>query len=779
MSEPEPLARRLRSPPRLTDLALGALGPLLITVAVLIVLKDFAFEGLFAGVGRDSRTYFLPNYCFTGRSIASGTVPAWNPYIMGGTVHAANPQSGWMHLPAMAFFSTLRCDLAARWFTIFQPWLAGVGLYWFLRVERASRVAATVGGLTLAMMTAGSDFFQSLPFMGAVAWATIALAGLARSFNAESLRGRIAWGILAAVAWGQIAAAHLSLVMVICTLPLVLYALTRAFVDVRRSGRSVWATLGHLASLALMFLMVNLAFLLPRLAYLPRTTVNLGYETLEALRRGADDGWILKLSIPPGVYLGAAVLLVFSAWAVRRLRPLAVCFTLYGLIAYVTSGNRFVEAFGSSLEGLPRADLYLHNPMRMRIGIVLAVPILVGLGTQAWLEAGSIARRVIPVLVAVGIWLVLPIVVGVEGGELTDPIVWAIIVGGVLVASLRWRAVVVALPLLLAIQLVYNGIPRTPPLHLPWSVRTALGGPWDTPHLEARSDVTLDAEAEITPGALVRRMQQEQGRYIDLDQHGPHLRAEAIAMVWGVETVAGYDPVQLARYWRFMGSLREQPKYTLSVLINLPRPVREVLQLRWALAPLNKPPAWDAFPVATEDRTALWEVDAPPRASLIGRWRTVPGGDAALDAVTSETFGAGSELILEDEVDLEPATGAVGTAEYQPATTQSNVVEVSAERDSILLIRDVYDDNWSAEIDGDPAPVLRADYLLQAVVVPEGDHTVVFRYRDPYIGYGVAGSLLSLAALGTLALVGDRLPWIRRRRRDDPRRSTAHQAEPA
>ena len=53
-------------------------------------------------------------------------------------------------------------------------------------------------------------------------------------------------------------------------------------------------------------------------------------------------------------------------------------------------------------------------------------------------------------------------------------------------------------------------------------------------------------------------------------------------------------------------------------------------------------------------------------------------------------------------------------------------------------------------MDGQPAPILRAYGALSAVVVPEGEHTVTFRFQPVSV---TAGAALSAAVwAGTLAL---------------------------
>jgi uncharacterized membrane protein YfhO len=57
---------------------------------------------------------------------------------------------------------------------------------------------------------------------------------------------------------------------------------------------------------------------------------------------------------------------------------------------------------------------------------------------------------------------------------------------------------------------------------------------------------------------------------------------------------------------------------------------------------------------------------------------------------------------------------------------------------------------WQAEVDGRPTPVHTANMLFRAVLIPEGDHTVVLRYRPPAVIWGLAVSAASLLVTGVM-----------------------------
>ena len=87
---------------------------------------------------------------------------------------------------------------------------------------------------------------------------------------------------------------------------------------------------------------------------------------------------------------------------------------------------------------------------------------------------------------------------------------------------------------------------------------------------------------------------------------------------------------------------------------------------------------------------------------------------------------------------------------------------VDATAPSLVVIRNSYDEGWSATVDGAPAEVLPADGFLQGVAVDAGHHEVALTYRDPAIGRGLAVSAVVWLALGA-AFAG--CAFVERRRR--------------
>jgi uncharacterized membrane protein YfhO len=94
------------------------------------------------------------------------------------------------------------------------------------------------------------------------------------------------------------------------------------------------------------------------------------------------------------------------------------------------------------------------------------------------------------------------------------------------------------------------------------------------------------------------------------------------------------------------------------------------------------------------------------------------------------------------------------SAAYRDLGPQAAVVRVQTPAPALVLIRNPYDPDWHATVDGRAAPIAPADYLMQGVMVPAGTHTIALAYDDPWIGYGLLGSAIAVALLAGAGVYG-------------------------
>lgn len=83
------------------------------------------------------------------------------------------------------------------------------------------------------------------------------------------------------------------------------------------------------------------------------------------------------------------------------------------------------------------------------------------------------------------------------------------------------------------------------------------------------------------------------------------------------------------------------------------------------------------------------------------------------------------------------------------------VYNTSSAKDGVAVFSDIYYPGWRATIDGQPADIARADYVLRAMNIPAGEHTVEMWF-DPqsiYVTESIAYASLALLLIGVMILV--------------------------
>ena len=185
--------------------------------------------------------------------------------------------------------------------------------------------------------------------------------------------------------------------------------------------------------------------------------------------------------------------------------------------------------------------------------------------------------------------------------------------------------------------------------------------------------------------------------------------------------IQGYSPVQVERYWRLVRRVDPQPIYYNSASFQTLEPaVLRLLAVNWLITREGTPPPAGAEPIATEGAYTLFRLpETQPRASIVYASRTAASPAAALEAVVDPAFDPSLDAVVEGAGPrIAQGTAPPGTAEYRETSPEDVRISVTSTAAGLLVIRNVYDQNWRATIEGRPAEVHQVDYLLQGVEIP-------------------------------------------------------------
>lgn len=89
------------------------------------------------------------------------------------------------------------------------------------------------------------------------------------------------------------------------------------------------------------------------------------------------------------------------------------------------------------------------------------------------------------------------------------------------------------------------------------------------------------------------------------------------------------------------------------------------------------------------------------------------------------------------------------------------IYNTSSPKDGVVVFSEIYYPGWQATIDGQPADIARANYILRAMNVPGGEHTIEmwFDPRSIHVTESIAYAALALLLIGIMVLV-----WMERRK---------------
>jgi hypothetical protein len=150
---------------------------------------------------------------------------------------------------------------------------------------------------------------------------------------------------------------------------------------------------------------------------------------------------------------------------------------------------------------------------------------------------------------------------------------------------------------------------------------------------------------------------------------------------------------------------------------------------------------------------------AQPRAWLVTHAEAVDSAEA-LARIRGESqvdFDPARTVLLEVKgndlphlsAGVIPPESTVQIQKYEPTYLQ---LETNVSTETVLVISEIFYPGWQATVDGQPARIMIADYLLRAVTLPAGKHTVEMRYLAPAASRGAIVSLLTLCLIVGLTI---------------------------
>ncbi len=275
---------------------------------------------------------------------------------------------------------------------------------------------------------------------------------------------------------------------------------------------------------------------------------------------------------------------------------------------------------------------------------------------------------------------------------------------------------------------------------------------------------TLDFRRWTAPDATMQYLMERQAsgeRFRILSLTGNQMLSgqDVRPALFGIELVGGHHPNDLARYRELIG-MRGSGSNLFFVdsegRLRFGFQTMSLLNVRYILWPVARTGVSlsDQLDVAARSTTLggqvideLYEIPAQPRAWLVGDAVVVPGPEA-VDTLLSDGFDLRRRVVLAEEPPVRLSGSTVsGSVGWMESGFNRIRLAVSSSGPAILVLSENWFPAWQATVNGDEAPVLRANHTLRAVPVPQGLSEVVLEYRSQALKAGLTVSLMSLLVL--------------------------------
>jgi len=687
---------------------------------------------------------FVPWLRFAAAAVRQGRLPLWNPTLFAGIPFVANPQPALFYPPTwLALFLAPTHALALS--LVFHVWLAGVGMSAWLRSEAASESGAFLGaivfafsGYTFARIQAGH-----LGVLACGAWLPLILWACRRALERRSWR----WAILGGAPLGLAFLAGHPATFVYVALTLAAYAAFCAWRAAPEPREMLKTLVPVLALMTLVGLGLAAAQLLP-----------LAELTALSDRQAVDYNFAARFSWPPGYWLTLLIPNFFGEptrtgyWGDEVYDEVIFYVGLLPLLL-VAAGLKLRHRLAPFLIGLGAAALLLalgqygalhplvyrflpifrvmRAPARAGFLFTLAAAALAGLALTA-LGADEERERLLgrlkwswvgPVAGGATLLVVLGFTAFAWGRE-SNP------AAGRLWHTANQIALFVAFLLPAVFWMRSAGAARKPWLPLAalalatldlWtfggSIVRVRSAPENAYWRIVAQTVSAPQAARVLPWGLG-----------DFDQNA--------GMPYGLRSATGSDPLMLPRYKAFIAA-RNDPLARTYDLLNVGYLVTTAAQT-YAESPES--------PRLLHEESGVWIYERPtalPRAWMTSQIE-VADDARTLARIHEADFDPRSTALVAGPVAC-ASGGDPGQVEVQDG---GDKIEAQVQSGGGLLVFSEMDyPGWRALVDGQPAELIRADYLLRAVCVPAGEHQVTLVYDPPLLKIGLIITGLTLLLL--------------------------------
>ncbi len=668
-----------------------------------------------------------------------GELPLWNPYTMSGTPLAGTLQ-GAVFYPLNILLFLFPFSIGWSLLIVLEPLLAGMFLYFYLRNLKLNSLSSLFGAVTFSFCGFSIAWLEWGTLVHVVLWIPLILLSIdkleSRIKNQESWKPKILlWSFIFIFALtSSLFAGHFQFFGYVLLLSF-LYFFAR------------WFQHGMSKKIFLVFIILTSCFMV--------LTFIQWFPTLQFIAqsaRGIDqldwqkDGWFIPWQhlaqfIAPDFFGNPTTQNYWGVWNYGELVGyIGLVPLVMGIFALFFRRDKKTLFFGSFfflslIFSLPTifAELpyLLHipflsssQPTRLLFVTDFSLSVLAALGIDWYMTYKNKKQIIFPLLfvwAALGsLWFIVTqnsgptMLVAKHNLYLPTGLLFVSTIILILTLFIKQKKVVFGLMILLVGITVFD-LNRFGQKFTPFTDATYLYPP-------TRALSFLQSDGDIF-------------RIMETDSR---IMPPNFSVRYHLQTVDGYDPLYLERYGELIAASERgepdiHPPFGFNRIItpqNTNSRIIDLLGVKYVLSfsDLSSPKFTKVF---EEGQTKVYKNnDAFPRAFFVANVKVVGTKQEAINALFDNNIDLHKTAVVDSQVGYSSfAQGKTTLADY---SENKIVIEIENASVGFLVLTDSYYPTWkvkicsSAQLDCTEVPIFLTDYNFRGVVVPAGEHSIVF-----------------------------------------------------
>ena len=221
---------------------------------------------------------------------------------------------------------------------------------------------------------------------------------------------------------------------------------------------------------------------------------------------------------------------------------------------------------------------------------------------------------------------------------------------------------------------------------------------------------------------------------------------------FGIQDAGGYASFYPRRYAEYIHLSQSGPGVpfpdNFSRWMEFTRfgsPLLDLINIKYVMVPPSEHLKVEHLKLVYSGEVNIYEnTSAFPRVFFVPGYQFSESRQSAYDAIVSyRATDFKNRVILETRPPEEfhqVRNGILGTGpairlmDYKPDRVE---IQISTDIKGFLVISDNYHPDWDVAVDGKPGRIFRANYIMRAIPIQSGNHTVSLRFHPKLLPWGL------------------------------------------